>query len=171
MTRLIAFVLLCFPFIQLSAQQCDTSRVFSSPVENYFLNADGSVTELETGLTWARCTVGQHWNGETCEGDSLKLTWQQAMEHQESSNKEEFAGRQHWRVPTLPELATIVERGCIQPRINLTLFPNAPSLPFWTATLKKDSPSEAFALDFDQKGLQVMQKSTPLLLRLVSGRN
>jgi len=64
----------------------------------YLINNDGTVTDIHTKLTWQRCSVGQIWTGETCAGDFIGFTWDQAMQ----------LAKDGWRLPTVDELDTLV---------------------------------------------------------------
>ena len=48
------------------------------PDSRYAVNNDGTVTEIETGLMWQQCSLGQVWtesNGRiSCEGDAIEYT-------------------------------------------------------------------------------------------------
>lgn len=164
MFRLITFAV--FGLFTASAwpQTCDQTRPFSTPEDNFYINEDGTVTELETGLTWMRCAVGQKWIKQQCIGVPKPFTWKQAMHVQNDSNG------MRWRLPTLPELASIIERQCKNPRINLLLFPDTPKAAFWTANRKKDQNDVAYALDFANSGVLLMKPDKPLYVRLVMGR-
>jgi hypothetical protein len=51
-----------------------------------------------TGLTWARCSVGQHWRaGAGCAGAVEKMTFADAQ----------IQANLHWRLPTAEELETL----------------------------------------------------------------
>ena len=152
------------------AQQCDSSQPFSTPTEEFFINGDGTVTHLESGLTWMRCAIGQQWNGQVCAGNANLFTWREAFALEDRYKRDAIAGHKNWRVPKLSELAAIVERQCLKPRINQVLFPNTPDGNFWTANHKKADEPLAFALDFSTQGLQVLSQQTPAYVRLVSGR-
>jgi hypothetical protein len=69
----------------------------------------------------------------------------------------------------MPELASIVELGCINRRVNATVFPNIPPDPFWSTTEKPKSESYAYTLDFGAGGATAKLKTTPGVLRLVRG--
>lgn len=61
-----------------------------------------------TGLYWDRCSVGQAWDGETCQGEPLKLNWQDAQDYvTKFTNEKAKGGYTDWRVPTIEELASI----------------------------------------------------------------
>jgi hypothetical protein len=65
----------------------------------YQILAGGSeVKDVQTGLTWARCSVGHAWNGSTCAGQAKTFTFDQAQ--QQAGNG--------WRVPTVRELHSLV---------------------------------------------------------------
>jgi len=164
MKRVLVIFLLLFPGLVAQAQQCNDAILTSAPDDNYFTNDDGTVTELETGLTWTRCALGQHWNGRHCDGKALRMNWQQAGEYI----------RQHdltrWRIPKLAELASIVERRCKSPRINQVLFPDTPRGSFWTKNQKRSEKDRFYLLDFDREGVRVADKNELHFVRLVSGR-
>lgn len=166
-------VLILFFFINCSvwSQQCDNSRPLSTPDDKFFINDNGTITELESGLTWMRCAVGQTWNGSTCSGNANVFTWKNAFQEEDKINQGTgFAGQRNWHLPNLAELATIVERQCNTPRINLELFPATPAAAFWTANHKSGAEPRALAMDFDKSGLLVMPQDSRLYIRLVSGR-
>jgi hypothetical protein len=171
---------LCFGFLSFMitsspvwAYQCDTNtRPLSTPIDRFDNNQDGTLTDIDTGLTWMRCSLGQNWNGSACFGDAKSYTWSAAKEQIKINNSGSgFANHNDWRLPRLPELAGIIERECKDPRINLTLFPNAPALPFWSASVKKGNDKMAYALSFGNEGVLVLNKETTHLIRLVRGRN
>ena len=65
----------------------------------YQVLADGSeVKDVQTWLTWARCGVGQRWDGNTCAGQTKRFTFDDAQK---------LAGN-GWRVPTVRELHSLV---------------------------------------------------------------
>ena len=74
-----------------------------------------------------------------------------------------------WRLPSLRELATISERRCRNPRLNLSVFPDSPARPYWSASSRPGSADEsaAYALDFGDEGVQLLPKESPNLVRLV----
>ena len=91
---------------------------------------DGTLLDKKTGLLWKKCSEGKTMS--TCSG-LARYTRKQALEQAQSANNAKFAGYRDWRVPTIRELASITERQCIAPAINLSLFPNTPSDVYWTS--------------------------------------
>jgi hypothetical protein len=70
----------------------------SGDFENQFKdNGDGTVSDRATGLMWQKG------------GSSEGLTWAGAKAHAEKTNRERYAGHSDWRVPTIEELASLME--------------------------------------------------------------
>jgi hypothetical protein len=69
-------------------------------------NNDGTATDVSTGLTWMRCALGQIWDGSKVVGEPYLLTYQNAL-----SIHHTFASFDDWRVPSIGELNSIVDRG------------------------------------------------------------
>ena len=66
--------------------------------ENQFQdNQDGTVTDKATGLMWQKG------------GARENMTWLAAREYAEKMNKERLAGFSDWRLPTVEELASLME--------------------------------------------------------------
>ena len=89
------------------------------------------VADSATGLVWARCTVGQQWNGSTCVGKVQAYTWQDALRI--GAQAAEHHG-QPWRLPNAKEIASLAVDGQADPDIDPTLFPNSPSRLYWTSS-------------------------------------
>lgn len=65
----------------------------------------GQWRDTATGLIWTRCSLGQTWNGNGCDGKAKKINWWDA--HQAALNHSE-GGHSDWRLPTAPELASLL---------------------------------------------------------------
>lgn len=172
-TRLILFLLLLSSPPVWAEQICDTSSYpMSAPVERFKDNGDGTLTDTQSKLTWMRCSLGQVWTGVTCTGAPTSFTWQDAQDAASKLDHDGgFAGHVDWRVPHIPELATIAERQCSNPRINLTLFPATPAVYYWTATTRRGPGMDALAyiISFGAEGAKYKSKNEVLDVRLVSG--
>jgi hypothetical protein len=67
--------------------------------DNDFVDSGyGTITDNATGLMWQKT------------GSSRTRTWARAQEYVKGLNKYEFAGYSDWRLPTIEELASLVER-------------------------------------------------------------
>jgi hypothetical protein len=153
-----------------SPQSCDVSLYpLSTPTTRFEDNGDGTVTDKESKLMWMRCAVGQTWAKGSCTGAPAALTWQAALEAAKTINKRGNFFFSDWRLPQVPELAGIAERQCKNPRINLTVFPDTPSVAFWTATSRPSAGVEAFAfvLGFGADGVKYASKEETHDVRLV----
>jgi hypothetical protein len=95
----------------------------TTPTADFIDNGDGTVTHKTTGLIWKRCAEGQTWAGGTCTGSPSKFNWDKANAPKSGD----------WRLPTIVELSSIVERDASYPAINTTIFPNTPASGFWSA--------------------------------------
>ncbi|MDH4273427.1 MAG: DUF1566 domain-containing protein [Gammaproteobacteria bacterium] len=153
----------------LYAQTCGVDAPALSSDTRFFINEDNTITDLESGLTWMRCSVGMVWDGKICIGSPRLMDWAQAK-HWGQTMK---LGAYTWRLPQLSELATLVERECrhsAAPRINHRYFPNTPLSPFWTANATPGRENHYYVLGFDARGVGSYLMDLKFALRLVAGR-
>ncbi len=117
-------------------QKCaPETHTVTAPAERFVANKDGTATDKVTGLMWMRCSLGHTWTGETCEGDTLRASWEKTLNAVQELNKNGgFAGYTDWRVPNMKELGTIVERSCVYPAINMEIFPTTELWYYWAST-------------------------------------
>lgn len=129
---------------------------------------DGKTYHTTSGLEWARCAVGQTWNNSTsvCEGDAVQLTWQDALLLSESYNLGEHT---NWRVPNLKEMVSLVQRACVNPAIDLGVFPAAAVGGYWTSTpnTSADKTTEAWSVNFLNGRLESREKQQDYYIRMV----
>lgn len=124
-------------------------------------NADGTLTDLVTGLMWKRCPEGL--SGSDCSlGAASNKVWGVAMKTARDSN---YAGYDDWRLPNLKEMQTLVDVASDNPAQDESVFPN-PNLVlnFWTSSLtKKQSPvTQSWRINF-QYGLSEVKVRTQSL--------
>ena len=96
---------------------------------NYLIEKEHLVLDLQNNIFWLRCSVGQVWTNNTCEGKAIKLTMEQVEQAKEKAI-EQLQG--DWRLSTRKELESIVCFECGKVKINSKFFPNTPYEPFWT---------------------------------------
>ena len=114
-------------------------------VGRYQLLASGSeVKDLQTGLVWQRCSVGQQWTGQTCAGEASTFNFDQAQVKALSSNG--------WRVPSKDELASLVDEAAGKPAIHAHAFPATPARFFWTSTPRAGNAGGVWSVDFGDGG-------------------
>jgi hypothetical protein len=121
-TAALAFVALAA--LPLAAQVCRTDIPESSSA----WTASGAVaTNTDTGLEVARCPIGQDWSSTTCTGVPTLLTWSQALQAASAAGN-------GWRLPNAKELDIVLDRRCMSPSVDTTVFPGATSDRFWSST-------------------------------------
>lgn len=144
----------------------------TTPTQRFVLDAAGTVHDKITRLTWMRCALGQQWDGKTCAGSAVRYLWQDIDWAKETLNLNGYAGHADWRIPLLPELASVVEAGCVSPktiRINTTVFPATPPGVFWSSMQKPGTEDYAYTLDFSAGGATPTLKTSTGAMRLVRG--
>jgi hypothetical protein len=149
--RALAFIPALLIFCgQVGAQQaCNEHINQSSPTSRFTNNANGTVTDVRTGLMWQRCAMGYTFSDggtptdladDTCTPEAVNtFKWDQALQGAAERNTQGgFAGFTDWRLPNLKELISIVEPKCADPAINESIFPDTPPSRFLSA-----SPADA----------------------------
>ncbi len=105
-----------------------TTSSANAPASQYTI-AGGVVTDNMTGLKWQQTLSPSSYTfsgaGTYCGGTIASSTG--------------------WRIPSLRELATLVDRSKTSPAIDATAFPSTPSVQFWTSSV---NGTYAFWLDF-----------------------
>jgi hypothetical protein len=75
----------------------------------------GEAHDLRSGLIWQRCSVGTRWDGKNgCAGQIAYLGLDAAI----------AAAADGWRVPSGPELESIVDEDCGSPVVDPSVFPD-----------------------------------------------
>ena len=94
-------------------------------VSQLVVNADDTVTDQTTGLTWRRCAEGMTFGAGRCTTGTLaSLNWQQATE----LSLVPANAADGWRVPNVKELESLVDRSCANPAVNGSRFPDQPAV-------------------------------------------
>lgn len=141
----IVAALVCMP-VCVNACTGDTDLELSKPIEKFAIsNSELSVIDLDTGLVWQRCSVGQEFNTSlsVCEYTPTSYTtWYDALNALSDINSASYDGQSDWRVPNAKELFSLVETGCTSPAINTRAFPNTPASLYYSS-----SPTRAFDKD------------------------
>lgn len=101
--------------------------------DRYVIHNNGTVTDTETGLMWKRCSEGQ--SGEDWSPHPARYTWNEAM--RKFRERVGFAGYNDWRMPTIDELKTLVDKNYM-PSINQVVFPNTAMFYYWSSTENSD---------------------------------
>lgn len=131
----------------------------TTPSSAFTDNGDGTVSHKTSGLTWKRCLEGESWTGSACSGSANMYTWSQANALSGST----------WRLPTIAELLTIVERDGYMPTLNTALFPRPSPSQQWSATTDASYTSAAWYVDFNIGSSYSRDKGYTYPVRLVRG--
>ncbi len=134
------------------AQECRPTAS-STPLSKFRIDAfKGVVTDKRTGLMWQRCSLGQTWNQQkkNCEGRPSSWAFEKALIEVDQNR---WGGYSNWRLPTVKELKSLVDKRCQNPAINLSLFPNSTSRWYWTKYSGKPNDPDR-TLIFFARGLE-----------------
>ncbi len=85
----------------------------------YRNNADGTVTDRATGLTWQQA------------GTPEPMTWQEALAYCDTLN---IGDPGEWRLPSIRELLSLVDYDRSAPSIDAAFFPGTAASPYWSST-------------------------------------
>ncbi len=97
---------------------------FANQLKN---NGNGTVTDTSTGLMWQQDTARDG------QGNYAEMTWEAALDYCESLN---LGGFTDWRLPSIKELASIVDLSRSSPAIDVFYFPNTALTTgyYWSST-------------------------------------
>lgn len=149
-----------------AAQTCYDTLTATSLVENFSLLSNGLAQDKTTGLMWMRCAYGQSWDNtnSTCTGSPQQITWQDALQASVSVSD---GGYTDWRLPNVKEIATIVEKSCVDPSLNETVFPASSSENYWTSSTVVGDASYAWGMAFYNGRNNTKEKLLDLHVRFV----
>ena len=135
-----------------SAASAASAAAAAAPAKaQWVLSADGAYAiDQRAQLAWPRCVHGMRWNGRTCTGQPLLLTYTEAAALATARWKAEGV---RWRLPRVNELRRLVNKRADPPGIDPELFPNAPQDWHWTGTANiKTFSVNAYKYDNVQQG-------------------
>lgn len=111
------------------AQRCKDSKAATTPTSDFIINDNGTAVHKKTGLMWKRCIEGTKGSG--CKGEPKKMFWYDMVKEYKSPR---FAGMSGWRIPTVDEIKSIIEKKCKGPALNIEVFPDKSTFANWTST-------------------------------------
>ena len=117
-----------------------------------FTNANGTVTDNNTGLVWQQ-------------GEPGAKTWGAALSYCEGLN---LGGHDDWRLPNAKELRSLVDSSRYNPSIN-PFFTNAVVDSYWSSTTFIDYAQHALGVFFYDGILADYTKENSLYVRCVRG--
>jgi hypothetical protein len=132
---------------------CFLSVLSFFPLSDAYAEADSSkfmirgqmVIDLEFGVEWLRCSIGQRWNGENCVGKILQISIETADQAITQANDQLGPG---WRLPTKEELSALVCEICPGLKINEEIFPDTFGGPYWTSDTNRFARRHQWTVNF-----------------------
>ena len=152
------------------AQDCDTRKAATASMSRFKVSSPGTITDNKNKLVWLRCPLGMEWNKNSCAGKVLGYTWNEAVVAADEVNAEKVLGRNDWRLPTIDELNTIVERRCFKPAIDLAVFPYSPESGFWTDSSVEGVQPRVWLVHFLNGNQYIANKKQTWRVRLVADK-
>ncbi len=126
----------------------------SGGFNNFVVNGDGTITDPTTGLMWQQASA------------SGTYTWAQGLSYCENLS---LGGYSDWRMPTIKELASIVDLSKSSPAVNPEFFPDTQPSNYWSSTTSIDDPYRACYLYFKNGGDGGYIKYSSYSVRAVRG--
>ena len=116
-------------------------------------------------LTWMRCGVGLRWEQDGCVGATRRLGLEEARVAAREAGE-------RWRLPTIRELAGLLDPTCGAPAIDRRAFPDiAPNdegkASYWSSTPAPDIPGMTYVVDFQNGDPDAHSSGIRLNVRLV----
>lgn len=147
--------------------ECNSQMQTTAPTSRYVIQNNVTVVDTNTGLMWKRCAEGYELKNNTCtensEGSAV-YDWQQALVLTADYS---FSGHSDWRLPNINELASIADFSCVNPAVNSEIFPNTPSVVFWSNTPNRSNTVFAWGVDFKQGESKTPYRTDMHRVRLV----
>lgn len=131
----IAVIVTCVLLLTCShvlAQKCKPSAIISSNSSDQFIiqHELGTVIDARTGLEWSLCSLGQTWkNGNCLAAPTHFIDFTEALAATSTNTLGD-----NFRLPNIKELASIVERSCTSPAIDLSIFSSTLNAIYYSST-------------------------------------
>ena len=122
------------------------------------------VRDNVTGLVWETKT-----NDTSPHSVDEKVTWANRDNLAGTTNTEALCGIDDWRVPSIMELATIVNNNKQDPTFDITRFPNGKSQAYWSSNPDVNDGTKAWTINFYSGINNLKTKVSTFQVRLVSG--
>jgi hypothetical protein len=116
-------------------------------------------------LTWKDPKTGLEWQ---CESPS-EMIWHAALEYADSLILD---GKNDWRLPSVSELETLLDRGVLYYELRPIMREDVPfrdTLSYWSATTFEDHTNNAWIVMFDGAYVLSYYKSNAYHVRCVRG--
>lgn len=165
--------------VEIKAAESHTTRMPSKAPEvttgplisgRYRDLGDGTLVDTRTGLQWMYCALGQSWDGRTCIGEAVSCNWDVLPGRVDTFNRQGgYGGHRDWRVPTIDELRTLVDKGSRNPATDRGAFPETRGW-FLSSSPDANNSYRAWLVHFDSDGVHYSSTYHAGYVRLVRGR-
>jgi len=124
------------PFGEVSCAGSGQDGAYSINTPSFTVNADGTVTDNNTGLMWQQRDDGNTYNWWQANGIS-HTTHNPTISFVDVCGSLELGGYTDWRTPTFNELVTIVDYSLAQPgpTIDTSVFPETQQELYWSGNI------------------------------------
>ena len=133
--------------------RCVRGALSGQPVHHFTNNLDGTVTDLDTGLTWQQA-------------EGAAMNWESALQYAEALS---LGGKSDWRLPNLKELQSINDESRSNPSLDTNFFAGANTSRHWSSTTVMNLTNRAWWVDFQLGLVSYDDKATNLFVRCVRG--
>ena len=119
----------------------------------------------QTALTWQDPETGLEWQRES----PGKMSWRQALDYAKSLTLD---GKSDWRLPTLFELETLLDRSVLDHELRPVVRAEVPfrdTLSYWSSTTFEENTQNAWIVMFDGAYVLSYYKSNVYQVRCVRG--
>lgn len=132
--------------------------------DRFTYSANGAeVTDTSTGLTWRRCSEGQQFSYDRCEGKATEHSFKGALAHAKSRATRQSA----WRVPSIEELGTLVEKSARPAAIDGSAFPDTLANRYWSSSPHETEATQAMIVLFKDGHVFKYHRNNKAHVRLV----
>jgi hypothetical protein len=134
-----------------------------------FVLRGGEALDTKTGLIWQRCSLGMTWDSKHgCLGEVMSVGLDEAI-----TQAKKLGG--NWRVPSGPELESLIDRSCGGPVVDVSVFPDITkdedgAADYWT-TNPVGTANLYYFFDFMSGQADGHTRGFQLSARLVRDRN
>ena len=125
-------------------------KIKDNAIEKFKDIGNGAVTDITTGLIWQQSDVKKDWEAANTYCEEL-----------------DYAGSQDWRLPSLVELQTIVDKTKSNVMIDPIAFPDTKPSLYWSATTFESNYGNAMIVDFNKGDIYSEEKGFKNYVRCV----
>lgn len=123
------------------------------PLHHFTNNYDGTITDLDTGLTWQQ-------------SETSAMSWESALQFAENLT---LAGRTDWRLPNIKELQSLNDETFANPSLSTSYFLGAQPARYWSSTSLNNQSASAWWVNFQYGLISYDSKTNSLYVRCVRG--